>query len=143
MADQNVNAFTGRLTQDPETKSPNNPDGKSYIEMSIAVNGYKRKGNDKEDVMFLDCMVFGQSAQYLAETAFEGRGALRGDMLAVSGYMTQDRWKDKETGKGRSKIKLMVNSVTVIRQRSDDNESRAGNSSAQGSDVGDRGAPPF
>lgn len=56
MGDMNKILLGGRLTKDTETKG-NDPD-KQFVTFSIAVNRDKKKGQEKADVDFFNCIMF-------------------------------------------------------------------------------------
>lgn len=94
MADQNVCAFTGRLTADPQLR--HTAGGDPVATFSLAINGW-RDG----EVTFLRCACWGKQA-----TALEKHFA-KGDPIAVSGRLKLNRWQDKE-GQKREQHELEV-----------------------------------
>lgn len=105
-----INSVTliGRLTRDPEQRKLS--DGKSVSSFSIAVNGYK------DDVSFLNCVAFGQTAEFINQYC------KKGNRLAVSGKLQQKIWADKE-GVKKSSIEIIVNNVQNLTPKTNTQES--------------------
>ena len=52
----------GRLTRDPEVRYT--PSGMTVTSFGLAVNTRSKQGDDfKEEVLFIDCVVFGKQAE--------------------------------------------------------------------------------
>lgn len=94
--------LTGRLTADPEIKVYNNEKGDVYIaRYSLAVaRRFKR-----DEVDFFRCISFGKTAQFLEKYIFKG------SKIVAAGRLQQDRWTDKESGKDRSAVIVVVDEV--------------------------------
>lgn len=100
--------IAGNLTRDPITKFLANE--KCVVNFSIA-NSRKYKGhdgNDKEETIFLDCTAYGKTAETI------GRYLSKGKPIIAEGILKQDTWTDKETGKNRSKIGLVVDKFHFV-----------------------------
>ena len=100
--------LVGNLTRDPEVKYLQS--GTAVSDISIAVNeSFKGKdGEKKESVNFFDCVLFGRTAEVCAEYCHKGSTVL------LDGRLKQDQWKDKETGKNRSKVKIIVERLVLL-----------------------------
>ncbi len=97
----------GNLTRDPETKYT--PNGAAVCSFGIAMNhSYKQDNEKKEEVCYLDVIVFGKFADVCQKYLTKGQGAL------VEGRMRQRRWNDKETQTPRSKHELIASSVVFM-----------------------------
>ena len=116
MADINRVTIIGRLTRDGELKYSNA--GSAFLNISIA-NGYRRKRGDEwtEEVNYFDVVIFGKTAEALAQYLVKGK------QIGVLGSLSQDRWEDRETGRNRSRVKVMAQSVQLLGggERSDQN----------------------
>jgi len=95
----------GNLTRDPESKG-------EVALFSIAVN---KEGAEKK-VYYFDCVTFKKSAEFVLNYMKKGSRVL------VEYSLEQSRWADKETGKGREKVKLICNKVTSLDKKSDQSE---------------------
>lgn len=106
----NVNLI-GNLTRDPELRYL--AGGTAIVEFAIAINK-KWKGQNgeaKEKTSFLDCQGWGKSAEVFAQYHKKGQQA------AITGHLEQETWEDKQTGKKRSKIKVIMDEFTFVRSR--------------------------
>ncbi len=103
--DLNVVALTGRLTRDSELRYTNG--GTAVAKFSIAVNRKTKKDDQwTDEASFFDCSYFGKGAegvnQYLN----------KGTQVAINGNLLQSRWE--QDGQNRSKVEVMVNSLTLL-----------------------------
>ena len=98
----------GNLTADPETRTT--PSGQSVTSFSLAVSRNFRgsNGERREDTSFINCTAWGQTGETIAKYVTKGR------QLLVSGRLQQRSWEDKETGKRRSAIDVVVEEFSFI-----------------------------
>ena len=90
----------GNLTRDPEVRYT--PNGIAVANFAIAVNRkYKQGEETKEEVSYIDIVVFGKQAENC------GQYLNKGDAALIEGRLQQRRWDDKETGQKRSKTATM------------------------------------
>ena len=98
----------GNLVRDPEIKftDTGNPVGS----FSIALNDTwkDKQGERQEYVNYIDCEVWGKTAESISEY-FK-----KGDPIIISGSLKQQRWQDKETDQKRSKVVVRVHGFTFI-----------------------------
>ena len=97
--------LVGRLTAAPELKKVGDS---SVANFTLAIN-YKDL-DDKPRGEFFDCDVWGGWAENLVKTA------KKGSLVAVYGRLRQEKWTDKETQKGRSKIVVCAEAAYHVRQ---------------------------
>lgn len=98
----------GNLTRDPETRTTGG--GQSVTSFSLAVNR-SWKGSDgqqQESVSYIDCVAWGKTGEIIAQYMQKGRA------LLVNGRLDQSSWDDKETGKKRSKIEVVVEDFNFV-----------------------------
>lgn len=93
--------IAGNLTRDPELR--HTPSGIAVCEISVATNrSYKDKDDQKqEEATFVEVTFWGQTAEAAAKTLSKGRGVI------LDGRLKLDTWDDKETGKKRSKLRVV------------------------------------
>lgn len=97
----------GNLTRDPETRATNS--GQSVTNFSIAVNDtWVKDGERQERANFIECDAWGQRGDTIAKYFTKGR------QILVEGSLRQDTWDDKETGKKRSAIRVLVNGFSFV-----------------------------
>jgi single-strand DNA-binding protein len=108
MANLNKVLLMGNLTRDVELKSTGG--GTQVGKFGLAINR-KWNGSDgekKEDVTFVDCEVWGKTAEAMAKYLAKGRGVF------VEGRLKLDQWEDKESGQKRSKMSVVVESFQFV-----------------------------
>jgi len=114
----------GNLTRDPETRSTNT--GQSVTAFSIAVNEtWLKDGERQERTSFIECEAWAARGETIAKYFSKGR------QILVEGRLRQDSWDDKETGKKRSAIRVVVDSFSFV------NDSKGGGSSKVVNDEAD------
>lgn len=111
MSDLNVVGLTGRIVRDVELRYT--ADGKPVARFSVAVNGWK-----KEDVSFFICDAWEKKAEFISEHC------TKGSLVAISGKMKQEKWKDKATGANRSAVKIIVNEISLLYKAKTEGESK-------------------
>ncbi len=100
----------GNLTRDPEVRYT--PNGSAVASFALAVNRkYKQGDETREEVSYIDIVVFGKQAENC------GQYLNKGDAALVEGRLQQRRWDDKETGQKRSKVEVAAQSVTFMPKR--------------------------
>tara|TARA_R100001129_G_scaffold180549_1_gene158716 strand:- start:457 stop:855 length:399 start_codon:yes stop_codon:yes gene_type:complete len=98
MASFNKVILLGNLVADVEARTVGNE--KTVADATIAVNdGF----GENQEVSYIDMTLWERDAKFASQYLSKGAQVL------VEGRLKQDRWQDKETGKTRSKIKLIVN----------------------------------
>ena len=99
--------FAGHLTRDAELQFFQN--GGCVAKFGVAYNRRHKNrdtGEVKEYVTFADCEMFGPMAETFIEYFGEGQG--KGKGVFVEGELEQQRWDDKDTGEGRSKMVIRI-----------------------------------
>jgi single-strand DNA-binding protein len=98
----------GNLTADPETRTT--PSGQSVTSFSLAVNRTwnDANGQRQEETSFINCTAWGARGETIAKYVGKGR------QLLVSGRLQQRSWDDKDTGKKRSTIDVIVEEFSFI-----------------------------
>ena len=101
MANLNKVMLIGNLTRDPEVK--HTPSGKIVAELGLAINRVwtNDQGQKQEDTTFVDVTFWGRQAEAAQQYLTKGRP------IYVEGRLNLDTWDDKETGKKRSKLRVI------------------------------------
>jgi single-strand DNA-binding protein len=108
MASFNKVILLGNLTRDPEVRYT--PNGAAVASFSIAVNRKFKQGDaTKDDVSYIDIVVFGKQAEAC------GHYLNKGDSILIDGRLQQRRWEDN--GQKRSKIEVVANQVNFMPKR--------------------------
>jgi single-strand DNA-binding protein len=111
MAAVNRVILIGNLTRDVQLKYL--PNQTSLGEFGMAVNRkYKAaNGEQREDVCFVDCAIFGKGAEVINQYCHKGSS------LYVEGRLRQENWEDKNGGGKRSKLSVIVEQFQFIGDR--------------------------
>lgn len=109
MASYNKVILVGNLTRDPEVKYTTG--GTAVTEIGLAVNRtwFDKNSNErKEDTTFVDITLWGRQAEVAGEYLSKGRSVL------IEGRLQLDTWEDRETGKKRSKLKVVGENMQML-----------------------------
>ena len=101
----------GNLTRDPQMRYlPNNT---AVAEFGMACNRRWRdaQGQDREEVMFIDCAAFGKPAEIINQYCQKGA------LLFIQGRLKLDTWEDKQGGRKRSKHQVVVDNFQLMPRR--------------------------
>jgi single-strand DNA-binding protein len=117
--------LVGNLTRDPEVRYT--PGGTAVTEIGLAVNRYwfdKGTNERKEETTFIDVTLWGRQAEVAGEYLSKGRPVL------IEGRLQTDSWDDKETGKRRTKLKVVGETLQLLGSR-EGSGGRGGNAGAR------------
>ena len=108
MANLNKVMLIGNLTRDPELRYT--PKGTAVADIGLAVNRVwsNDQGQRQEETTFIDVTLWGRQAELAQQYLTKGRGAY------VEGRLQMDTWEDKETGKKRSKLKVIGENLQFL-----------------------------
>ena len=112
MASFNKVILVGNLTRDPEVRYTTG--GTAVTEVSLAVN---RQWTDsstkerKEETTFVVVTLWGRTAEIAGEYLSKSRPCL------IEGRLQLDQWEDKATGKKRSKLKVVGDTLQLLGNR--------------------------
>lgn len=113
MSDINRVTLIGRLTRDPELRHTQN--GTAVSNFSIAVSRtWSKDGEKQEEVSFIDCEAWAKTAEVIVQYVKKGH------RVGLEGRLKQDSWDDNETGKKRSKLKIVVDNFQFLQPKSDE-----------------------
>lgn len=98
----------GNLTRDPELRYT--PKGTAVTDIGIAVNRTwsNDQGQRQEETTFVDVTLWGRQAELANQYLTKGRGCY------VEGRLQMDTWEDKESGKKRSKLKVIGETLQFL-----------------------------
>ena len=107
MANFNKILLLGNLTRDPQLSYL--PSNVAVVEFGLAINRkYKgRDGDMKDETCFVDCRVFGKSAENLSKFC------KKGNPLFVEGRLTFDSWAAKD-GSKHSKHRVTIENFQLL-----------------------------
>ena len=99
----------GNLTRNPELRYT--PNGTPVANFGLAVNRrFKQADDQKEEVCYIDIVVFGKQAEHCGQYLSKGDGAI------IDGRLQQRRW-ETDDGQRRSKHEVVAQSVTFLPKR--------------------------
>lgn len=101
MANLNKVMLIGNLTRDPELRYT--PKGTAVTDITLAINRVwsNDQGVRQEDTVFVEITLWGRQAELAQQYLAKGR------MAYIEGRLQMDTWDDKDTGKKRSKLKVI------------------------------------
>ncbi len=118
MASFNRVILMGNLTRDPELRY--NPNGTAVCNFSLALSRRYKQGDEfKEEVSYIDIVVFAKQAENCGQYLQKGNGVL------VEGRLQQRRW-ETDDGQKRSKVEVVAGSVQFMPGRQPEAEPSAG-----------------
>lgn len=119
MASYNKVILVGNLTRDPELRYL--PSNTAVCDFGLAVNHkYRdREGNQKEEVCFVDCSLFGKGGEIVNQYMSKGRPILVEGRLRLESWTTQD-------GSKRSKHSIFVENFQFLGGRNEDGGGQRG-----------------
>lgn len=102
----NLAIIIGNLTRNPELRYA--PSGMPVATLGLASNRKFKQGEElKEEVTFIDIVVFGKMAESVCQYK------QKGDKICVTGRISQNRW-ETEDGQKRSKHQIVATSVEFL-----------------------------
>lgn len=111
----------GNLTRDGELKYI--PNGKAVLAFSVALNERFQDKDTSEwkdgETFFLECELWGKPAEKMAPMLTKGR------LVFVEGKLKLEKWKDKEDGSERSKVRCTAFTVLAIDKPLADGEKKS------------------
>jgi single-strand DNA-binding protein len=111
MVSYNKVILIGNLTKDPEIRYT--PSGTPVANLRLAVNHKYKQGEDlKEEVCYIDVVVFGKQAENC------GQYLNKGQSVIVDGRLQERRW-ETEDGQKRSKHEVVAQAVRFMPKRGD------------------------
>jgi len=135
VANLNKVMLIGRLTRDPEVRYSGPSDSSAVTKFGLAVNRTWRtqSGEKKEDTTFVDVVTFGKQAETCNEYLEKGR------TVFIEGRLSFSTWKDRDTGRNRSKLEVVAERVQFLGSPRNQGEQSPSNKPrpSQGSFFGD------
>ena len=101
--------IAGNVTRDIELRHI--PNGTAVADVSLAINSQyqdKKSNEKKEEVTFVECTLWGKTAE------LAGQYLKKGSPVLFEGRLHQESWEDKESGAKRSKLKVVVESMQFL-----------------------------
>ena len=105
--------LSGNLTRDPELRSTQS--GMNILNFGMAVNDRRRNsatGEWEDYANYVDCVLFGNRAEFLSRTLHKG------SKVAVVGKLRYSSWEN-EQGQRRSKLEVVVEDLDFMTPKQD------------------------
>jgi single-strand DNA-binding protein len=111
MASFNKVILLGNLTRDPEIRYT--PKGSAVADIALAVNrNYTLDtGEKREEVTYVDVVLWARLAEIAGEYLKKGRPVL------IEGRLQMDSWDDKQSGQKRTKIRVVGETMQLLGSR--------------------------
>lgn len=134
MVSYNKVILIGNLTKDPEIRYT--PSGTPVANFRLAVNHRFKQGDEfREDVCFIDVVVFGKQAENC------GQYLGKGNSVIVDGRLQERRWETEDKQK-RSKHEVVAQTVRFFPKRTEAGRTEARGTAGRGAGSEDTGWSP-
>src|SRR5438309_2510406 len=136
MASFNKVILLGNLTRDPEIRY--SPRGSAVADIALAVNrNYTLDtGEKREEVTYVDVVLWPRLAEIAGEYLKKGRPVL------IEGRLQLDTWDDKQSGQKRSKLKVVGEGLQLIGSRPGGGGAGGGDEQGSSAPSSSKPAPP-
>lgn len=116
----------GNITRDPELKTT--PNGSNLANFTVAINrNYTSQSGEKQtETSFVDCVAWSKTGETIAKYFQKGR------QILVSGRLNQRTWRDKDTGRNRSALDVVVEEFSFVNDGNRQNGSISPNEISDG-----------
>ncbi len=116
--------IAGNVSRDIEVRTIGN--GTSVADVSLAINSQwtdKNSKEKKEEVTFVECTLWGKTAE------LAGQYLKKGSPVLFEGSLKQESWEDKTSGQKRSKLKVVVENMQFLGDKGGGGQNRERRSS--------------
>ena len=115
--------MVGNLCKDPELRYT--PAGKAVCDLRVAVSNKYKSGDEwKEDILFIDVTVWGNSGEACSQYLTKGSKVL------VDGRLQEQKWESD--GQKRNKTIIVASSVQFLDSKGDSNQGSQSDNSQGG-----------
>lgn len=120
----------GRLTRDPELRKT--PSGLSVASFTIACDDNRKGPNGEKQTVFMNCSLFGQTAE------FAGKYARKGNLVAIQGRLTQRKYVRRTDNVQVTATDIVADDFQLLEPK---NSSTANSDAGYTADVAPNSAP--
>ena len=135
MASFNKVLLMGNLTRDPQLKYLPSQTAVAEFGLACSRKFKSAQGEDREDVLFVDCSAFGKTGEVINQYFTKGKP------IFIEGRLKLDQWEDKQGGGKRSKITVVVDTFQFIGGRDGGGGGGGGGGSYDSGNEGDSRPP--
>jgi len=98
----------GNITRDIELRHTAGNQAVATIGLAMNRKWKTPEGEQREEVIFVDCDAWGKTAEMIAQYFAKGRP------IMIEGRLKLDTWQDKESGANRSKLKVVIENFYFV-----------------------------
>ena len=98
----------GNLTADPELRTTTTGQNVASFTITVSRTWNNAQGERQEETSFINCTAWGKTGETITKYVSKGR------QLLVSGRLQQRTWQDKDTGKNRSVLDVVVEEFSFV-----------------------------
>lgn len=98
----------GNLTRDIELKHTSSDQSVATIGIAVNRRYTTKDGEKREDTTFVDCEAWGRTAEVMSQYLSKG------SPVFIEGRLKLDQWDDRETGKKRSKLLVVIETFQFV-----------------------------
>lgn len=98
----------GNITRDIELRHTTGNQAVATIGLAMNRRWRTPEGEQKEEVIFVDCDAWGKTAEMIAQYFAKGRP------IMIEGRLKLDTWQDKKTNENRSKLKVVIENFYFV-----------------------------
>ncbi len=109
----------GNLTADPELRTTTTGQNVASFTIAVSRTWNNAQGERQEETSFINCTAWGKTGETITKYVSKGR------QLLVSGRLQQRTWQDKDTGKNRSALDVVVEEFSFVNDGSRNSTSSA------------------
>lgn len=104
----------GNITRDIELRHTGSNKAVATIGLAMNHKWKTPEGEQKEEVVFVDCDAWGKTAELIAQFFAKGRPIL------IEGRLKLDTWQDKTTNENRTKLKVVIDNFYFVDSKAKD-----------------------
>jgi single-strand DNA-binding protein len=116
----------GNITRDIELRHTAGNQAVATIGLAMNRRWRTPEGEQKEEVIFVDCDAWGKTAEMIAQYFAKGRP------IMIEGRLKLDTWQDKKTNENRSKLKVVIENFFFVDSKPGGGNGGGGNQASEG-----------
>ncbi len=125
----------GNLTRDIELKHTSSDQSVATIGIAVNRRYTTKDGEKREDTTFVDCEAWGRTAEVMSQYLSKG------SPVFIEGRLKLDQWDDRETGKKRSKLLVVIETFQFVDSKGGGGGGGGGQPAPAGAAVGQGSGP--
>lgn len=118
----------GNLTRDPEMRTTGSGQNVTNFTLAVGRSWKSSDGTQQEQTSYINCVAWGKPGEVIEKYVKKGSPFL------VHGRLDQRTWEDKETGKNRSTVEVVVEDFNFVSGGANSGSSSSNQSQSSKSD---------